>query len=203
MMNLTIDPSLGGLTYLIIFLAAVIEGEVVFATASVLAGLGQLDGRGVLLAGALGGSAGDQLFFYLSRGPVRRWLSGISWLAPRREWIVSRVRSHATGMILAGRFLPGLRGAIPVSCAFADVHPLKFTTLNMISALAWASTVLELVTRWGPNLSSLLGLKGWWGIVLPAVFLLVFVFWISRKMTDHSSQNIGPSPDQESVRWDQ
>ena len=64
----------GGLAYLAVFIAAVLEGEVVFITASVLVGRGELNALGVLLAGALGGSAGDQFFFYVLRGRLHRWL---------------------------------------------------------------------------------------------------------------------------------
>jgi membrane protein DedA with SNARE-associated domain len=50
----------GGLAYVAIFVAAAVEGEIVFVTAAILAGLGRLSSSGVLIAGALGGSAGDQ-----------------------------------------------------------------------------------------------------------------------------------------------
>ena len=46
-----------------------------------------------------------------------------------------RVHAHETLMILSGRFLPGLRTAIPVACAYANVQPLKFSTLNLVERL--------------------------------------------------------------------
>jgi len=50
----------GGLPYLAIFVAAALEGEIVFVTAAILAASGRLNFPGVLVAGALGGSLGDQ-----------------------------------------------------------------------------------------------------------------------------------------------
>ena len=55
-----------GLAYLGVFVATVIEGEVVFVGATVLVHQGRLDAVGVFTAAALGGSIGDQLYFYVS-----------------------------------------------------------------------------------------------------------------------------------------
>ena len=99
----------GGLAYLTVFVAAILEGEVVFITASVLVGRGELNALGVLLAGALGGSAGDQFFFYVLRGRLHRWLDRFPRVARRHRAITARVARHSTAIILACRFLPGLR----------------------------------------------------------------------------------------------
>src|SRR5512140_2789466 len=102
----------GGLAYLVVFVAAVLEGEVVFVTASVLVGRGQLHPLGVLIAGALGGSVGDQLWFYALRGRLHRWLERFPRVARHQHAVVKRVERHSTAMVLAVRFLPGLRVAI-------------------------------------------------------------------------------------------
>jgi membrane protein DedA with SNARE-associated domain len=180
--RMNIDPGLGVLAYLLVFIAAAVEGEVVFVAASVLVGLGQLSGWGVMVAGALGGSMGDQFYFYACRGFAARWLGRIPWVAKRREWIVARVQKNQTGMVLACRFLPGLRVAIPVSCALANVNPLYFSVLSFISGFAWAAFVLELVIHWGPQALSLIGLKGGWAIAVPAFLVVAFGFWLSRSV---------------------
>jgi membrane protein DedA with SNARE-associated domain len=59
------------LAYFAVFLAAAVEGEVVFVAASVLVAMGHLNLVGVFVAAALGGSAGDQFFFYALRGRLR------------------------------------------------------------------------------------------------------------------------------------
>ena len=53
------------LVYLSIFIAAILEGEIYYIAMCVAAGAGKLRWEGVLIAGALGGSAGDQFWFYL------------------------------------------------------------------------------------------------------------------------------------------
>lgn len=173
----------GGLAYLAVFIAAVVEGEVVFITASVLVGRGELNALGVLLAGALGGSAGDQFFFYVLRGRLHRWLDRFPRIARHHRAIASRVARHSTAMVLACRFLPGLRTAIPAACAYAGVTPLKFSSLDMVSALAWASAILATVAWGGPSAMAWIGLKGWWGIVIPALMIVVFFRWLGKAST--------------------
>jgi len=170
----------GGLAYLVVFIAAVLEGEVIFVTASVLVGKGQLHPLGVLIAGALGGSAGDQFFFYALRGRLHTWLAQFPRIARRRDAVVARVQRHSTAMVLACRFLPGLRVAIPAACAYGGVRPLKFSALNLVSGLAWASAIMTTVAWGGPAALAWVGLKGWWALAVPAVMIVVFFRWLAR-----------------------
>ena len=62
------------MVYVAILLAAVVEGEVAYVAAATLVGQGHLNPLGVLLAGTAGAALGDQLYFYLLRGRLRRWL---------------------------------------------------------------------------------------------------------------------------------
>ena len=174
-------PSLPGqLAYVVVFLAAAIEGEVVFVSAGVLVALGHLDLLGVFFAAALGGAAGDQFFFYALRGRLRSWLSRFPRLAQRQEQVVKRVQQQATALILACRFLPGLRIAIPVACAYAGIPAIRFTILNLIGSLAWAGAILLLVTRIGPASLARLGLNSWWALILPAALIVIFFQWLGR-----------------------
>ncbi len=174
-----------GLIYLAVYLFAIFEGEGFLIFACVLVGNGQLNPAGVLVAGALGGSTGDQFFFYALRGRVAAWLDRFPRLARRHDAIVARVQAHSTLMALACRFLPGLRVAIPAACAYAGVRPRKFSLLNLASAFAWAAAVMWLVAYGGPGLAARFGLKGWWAFLVPAALILVFFRWLghtSRRM---------------------
>src|SRR5439155_12588598 len=109
--RMSLPLPLAALAYLGVFVATVVEGEVVFVGATVLVSQGRLEAAGVYVAAALGGSVGDQLYFYALRGRLRRWLDRFPTWSRRRDLIVERVRRHASAMILACRFLPGLRVA--------------------------------------------------------------------------------------------
>ena len=169
------------LAYLGVFVATVVEGEVVFVGATVLVHQGRLDAVGVFTAAALGGSIGDQLYFYALRGRLHGWLDRFPTWSRRRDLIVDRVRRHASAMILACRFLPGLRVAIPAACAYADVSPLRFTTLSLLSSVGWAAVVMGFIVWLGPASFAELGVRAWWTPVVPAGLVLAFTWWLSRK----------------------
>ena len=126
----------GPLAYLAVFAATVIEGEMVFVAATVLVRAGRLEAAGVYVAAALGGSVGDQIYYYALRGRLRAILDRFPTFAGRRDRVVDRVRRHASAMILACRFLPGLRIAIPAACAYAGVPAARFSILASCRASA-------------------------------------------------------------------
>jgi membrane protein DedA with SNARE-associated domain len=176
---LTADHT-GGIAYLIIFVAAALEGEVIFATASVLVGLGRLDPIAVLVCGALGGSAGDQFFFFALRGRLHRWMSRFPRFARRQLAVIERVRAHSTLLPLACRFLPGLRIAIPAACAYAGIPAAKFISLNLISAFCWAGSIMVVVAWLGVKAIGAAGLHGIWGLIIPAILVVIFFRWLAR-----------------------
>lgn len=166
------------LVYLPIYIAAIVEGEIYYISVCGLAVSGQLHWIPVLMAGALGGATGDQLWFYILRGRVD-WLNRYPRIARYRDRVSAHVHAHEALIILASRFLPGLRTAIPVACAYADVRPLKFSSLNLISAFAWAGALM-LFVKVGSKTLSAFGLQAWWGPFIPAALLILFFIWLSR-----------------------
>jgi len=179
------------LIYLPIFLFAVLEGEIYYSKVCADAIAGRLLWLPVLVAGALGGAVGDQIWFYLLRRHIH-WLNRYAWLSRWRDAVMTRVREHETGIILAGRFLPGLRTAIPIACAYANVSPIKFSALNLISAFAWAGTIM-LFVKTGSRALTAFGLNQWWGPFIPALLVIIFFRWLAARPAAPSSS--GPSRD--------
>ena len=168
------------IVYLPIFLFAVLEGEIYYSKVCADAVAGRLFWLPVWLAGALGGSAGDQIWFYLLRGRIH-WLDRYPWMAKYRDIVSARVRQNETGMVLMSRFLPGLRTAIPIACAYAGTRPLKFSLLNLASGLAWAGAIM-LFVKTGATTLAVFGLRSWWGPFVPAVCVILLFRWLgSRK----------------------
>jgi membrane protein DedA with SNARE-associated domain len=168
------------LAYAGVFVATVVEGEVVFVGATVLVHQGRLEAAGVYAAAALGGSIGDQLYFYALRGRLHGWLDRFPVWARRRDRIVARVRSHASAMILACRFLPGLRVAIPAACAYAGIGALRFSVLSLVSSLFWAAAVMGLILWLGPTSFAELGVRAWWTPLATAAMVVAFTWWLAR-----------------------
>src|SRR5437867_2013629 len=131
--------------YLVIVFFAIVEGEIYYSKVCADAMVGKLNWTGVWCAGAVGGSAGDQIWFYLLRRRIH-WLDRFPKLARYRDIVSARVHAHEELMVLVGRFLPGLRTAIPIACAYANTRPLKFSALNLVSAFAWAGAIMLFVT---------------------------------------------------------
>ena len=84
---------------------------------------GHLNPLAVLLAGTAGAALGDQFYFYLLRGRLRRWLDRYESIARRGLRLVRHVRRHESATVLLIRFAPGLRIALAAACAYAGVSP--------------------------------------------------------------------------------
>ncbi|MBW8862847.1 MAG: VTT domain-containing protein [Acidobacteria bacterium] len=164
--------------YLTIIIFAIIECEIYYSKVYAYAMIGKLNWAGVWCAGAIGGAAGDQIWFYVLRGRIH-WLDRFPMLARYRDAVSERVHQSETVMVLAGRFLPGLRTAIPVACAYANVSPVKFSSLNLVSAFAWAGSIM-LFVKLGSRTLVAFGLNAWWGPLIPAVLVIGFFRWLSR-----------------------
>src|SRR5262245_24137881 len=90
--------------YFAILFAAFWEGEAVLITAGTLCGAGFLDWRLTILAAAIGGSAGDQIYFYAAHERAARAIQKSKRL---RKWypkVSEFVLRHSTVAVLLSRF---------------------------------------------------------------------------------------------------
>jgi membrane protein DedA with SNARE-associated domain len=170
----------GPIVYLGITAAAMIEGEVTYVAASALVADGRLSALGVVLAGAAGAAIGDQFYFYLLRRRLARWLGRFPRIDRRTKVLTEAVRRHQRLMVLLIRFAPGLRIALAASCAYLEVDPLLFSTLNVIAAIAWAVVLLGIVAYAGPAYLSRIGLSGWKAALLTGLIIIVALHILGR-----------------------
>jgi len=168
------------LIYAGIFIAAAVEGEMVFVAASVSVALGHLDFWGVLIAGALGGSAGDQFWFYAFRGPFKHLLERYPRLARKRDAVGQVVEAYAIPLAAACRFLPGLRIAIPAACAATGIPAPVFSVISLVSAFGWAAAILGLIAGAGPNALNRLGMARNWALGASAIVVLALFIVLGR-----------------------
>ena len=139
-------------SYFAVLLAAFVEGEAVLIVAGALCGAGYLDWRLTILAAAIGGAAGAQIYVYAAHERAARLIQKSKRL---RRWYpkVSKfVLRYGTIAVLLSRFAAGLRITIPLVCATAAMPPKKYSVLNLISALAWASMWVALSYQVGARL---------------------------------------------------
>ena len=177
------------LVYLGIYIAAILEGEIYYSKVSADAVRGTLFWPAVLTCGALGGATGDQIWFYLLRGRIH-WLDRYPRLGKYRDRVIRHVHANETGLVLVSRFLPGLRTAIPIACAYAGMNALKFSLLNLISAFAWAAAIMAFV-KGGSTTLGAFGLNYWWGPFIPAILVVVLFRWLGRRSRGREPDSTG------------
>jgi membrane protein DedA with SNARE-associated domain len=138
--------------YFAIVFAAFWEGEAMLIAAGTLCGAGYLDWRLTILAAAIGGAAGDQIYFYAAHERAARLIQKSkrlrNWYPRVREFVLS----HSTIAVLLSRFAAGFRITIPLVCATAGMPPKKYSLLNLISAFAWASLWVAISYQFGARL---------------------------------------------------
>lgn len=138
--------------YLAISIAAFWEGEAVLIAAGALCGAGYLDWRLTIVAAAIGGAAGDQVYFYAAHDRAARLVQKSERL---RRWyprVSGFVLRHGTLAVLLSRFAAGLRITIPLVCATAGMPAKKYSSLNLISAVAWATVWVAISYQLGAKL---------------------------------------------------
>src|SRR4029078_12125825 len=100
------------------------------------------------------------------------WLARYPTLQQKTAPLVSRVRRHASLMVLLIRFAPRLRTALAPAPAAGDASPRKFSSLNLLAAFAWAAVLLVLVAWLGPTYLARYGLGGWRGALAVGVVIV-------------------------------
>lgn len=118
-----------------------LPGETAIVAAAVLAADGTLSLPLVILAGAVGAVIGDSTAYWIGRGgqgPIRR---GVMRIAGRERLLAAErmVRHHGGALVLVGRFLPGLRIAINLSCGAGQMSYPRFLFFDLLGGILWAT----------------------------------------------------------------
>jgi membrane protein DedA with SNARE-associated domain len=140
--------SASGWAYGIVFLLAlldaflpVVPSETVVITAGVVAAGGDLSLWLVVVAGAAGAFAGDNISYFIGRefghAVVERLFHGEK--ARRRiAWTTEQLRERGVQLILVGRFIPGGRTAVTISAGLSRFGWQRFVPADAAAATAWA-----------------------------------------------------------------
>ncbi|HET7744176.1 MAG TPA: DedA family protein [Gaiellaceae bacterium] len=137
-------------SYFIVFGVAMVDAffplvpsETVLITAGVLAGAGDLQLWLVILAGAAGAVAGDNVSFalgtWVGERTVKRWFSGEK--AQRRlHWAEHQLLTRGAYIIIVARFIPGGRTATTFAAGYIHAFPWrKFIVYDIAAGLIWAT----------------------------------------------------------------
>lgn len=135
-------------TYLIVFasimgsaVVPLLPSESMIVTAGVLAGTGALDLPYVLLAGALGAFAGDNLGYLVGRGlgvAAFRWVERGERRQRSLEWARGLLDRGGGPLIVADRFIPGGRTAVSITAGTLSYPWRRYVVFSAIGSVAWA-----------------------------------------------------------------
>lgn len=127
--------------YYAVFFGTFIEGETILVLGGIAAHRGYLDLRWVMVVAFAGSWLGDQLYFFLGRHYGHAILARFPVLQPKAQQMQRLVERYHTPLILAVRFLYGLRTVGPMVIGMSAVPALQFIVLNVLGALIWAVSV--------------------------------------------------------------
>ncbi len=170
--------------YTAVGIGTFLEGESVLLAAGAAAFHGYLRLPTVVVLATLASFLGDQLFFYLGRRYGNQLLARFPSLQPRAARARALLARHHVPLILAVRFLYGLRIVGPMAIGMSSVHWSRFLILNLVGAMIWAVVVAGAGYGLGQGLAYSLGAfdadEAW---LLVALLLPAAVWWITKHGT--------------------
>ena len=161
--------------YLAIFIGCLLEGETILILGGMAAHQHVLKLLPVIGYASLAGMLGDQLLFWVGRYFGARLMPRLHRQQATIERVTQLVNQHPTVSVFSVRFLYGMRLVGPMVIGACKVSPLKFTCINLLGAVTWA-TVFASAGYWaGEFLEGVLGdLKPYrLPIVLCVIMLMV------------------------------
>ncbi|CAI8859481.1 Inner membrane protein YohD [Pseudomonas sp. IT-P253] len=143
--------------YWAVFFGCLLEGETILILGGMAAHQHLLHLWPVIAWASLGGMLGDQLLFWSGRYFGGRLLPRLSKNQAAIDRVTRLIARYPSTAIFAVRFLYGMRLVGPVVIGASGLSPLRFTVLNALGAVVWA-TLFASAGYWvGQALESLLG----------------------------------------------
>lgn len=135
-------------TYALVFAIALLDAffpivpsETLVITGGVLAGAGDLNIVFVIICGALGAIAGDNISYGLGRTIgeriERRFFRGEK--RKRLDWAEHQLDERGGYLIVIARFIPGGRTATTFACGLLEYRWHKFIFFDVIAGVIWAT----------------------------------------------------------------
>jgi membrane protein DedA with SNARE-associated domain len=144
----SLSPTAGVWTYLamaaMVFgdaICPVLPGETTLNAGSTLAAEGHLDLGLVISAGTVGAVVGDSTLYWVARLAKRRVQPQIERAEKddRVALALSYLRGNAPLLIVAGRYVPGLRFVVNATMGVTDFPYLRFLRWSALGGLLWAT----------------------------------------------------------------
>ena len=142
--------------YVLLFIAAALEGDASLLTATFLAHRGYFSLSGVIATAAAATCSANQVYYWLGRRHARSALDRLH-SHPFFGWLHKSLAQHSPLLLFVSRFLYGLRIAIPLGCGAVGMSPLVFLGLDVAGAVLWSTLIGLAGLAIGESLEVLIG----------------------------------------------
>jgi membrane protein DedA with SNARE-associated domain len=143
--------------YLAVLLGTLLEGETVLLLAGFAAHQGHLSIHWVLLIAFIGGTLGDQAFFWAGRHWGGTLLERFPSVRARSLRVGELLRRWDAALVFAIRFMYGLRIAGPILMGALHFDRKRFAVFNALGAAVWSLAIGGAGYLLGHSLQVLLG----------------------------------------------
>jgi membrane-associated protein len=157
-----VDDATGDWAYLAVFMlvfgdaiCALLPGETTLNAASTLAAQGSLDLGLVMLAGALGAIVGDSALYWIARRGAKRIEPQLEQARKndKVQAALAFMGSSARVLLVAGRYVPGLRFAVNATMGLSAYPYRQFLLWSSIGGTLWSVYTCGLAYLVGTALS--------------------------------------------------
>ncbi len=156
MRSMSLPGLLADYGYLAVFIGCLLEGETILVLAGVAAQQGLLSLPAVVALAFVGGTLGDQIFFFTGRRYGHTLLRQSSRFAPAVQRVNALLLRHDAWLIVGVRFMYGLRIAGPIAIGMSDVPARRFLGFNLLGAALWAAVITGVGYGFGQSLQWLI-----------------------------------------------
>lgn len=130
--------------YLALAIGCLLEGETIVLLAGLAVHRGMMAGPWVMLIASICSFLGDQFWFQIGHRYGQRLFERFPRLARQRTFLEKHLFAHPDALVLALRFMVGLRTAGPILLGAGFLAPRRFFWLNLAGALLWAGIFISL-----------------------------------------------------------
>ena len=135
---------------------------------------------GMVATGFLGILVGDTLIYMAGRRVGRHVRTGHGWLArvvtpPRRVFVEGLFARHGEKIVIAARFMPGVRAVTYFTAGSAGMPYARFICFDGLAALLSAPLFIFLGYRFGRHLQQVIELMKRYQLIAVGVLLAVFL----------------------------
>jgi len=174
--------------YPVILVGTFLEGETILLLAGFAAHRGYLDLKLVMLCAFIGTLAGDQLFFFIGRWQGESFIEKHPRWKPRLMRARILIHRYRILIILAFRFIYGMRTVTPFALGSSRVSVPLFVVLNTVGALIWTLAVTMLGYLFGHAAEVIMGeIKQSEAIILAGLALFGALVWLWHRWRDRKA----------------